>query len=424
MAYLFLLVYISAIFIRPHEWSGIGADTPIIKLSVILTFFAYLFTQKDKKLSPQFYYLSAVGIVVVLSTVFNGWPGGVFFMLMQYLPAVLLPFIVTSGILDTANKQKGIMLICIIATLFMVHNGYTQHHSWDGSGWAVGTYLVEKIRITYVGIFQDPNDIAMFFVMTIPFTVYFIFNSNFIIKILSIGALCALVYGVVLTNSRGGLLGLFALSGVFFVYKYGVRKAIFAAIGAVPVLIVVMSMFRKIEQGESANGRVEAWYAGMYEMFLHNPLLGVSKGAFTDYHTHTAHNSFILVIGELGFLGYLFWLAALVTSIVMVARPMLWYRKQSGKTKKKLPNKVKTEIMMNVALFFSFVGFLTTCFFLSRSYIILLFVFMGMAVATYYRTIKVLPELKIKDFNPYFKKIAMLTVGSIIFFFILVRVLL
>lgn len=423
MAYIFLMVYISAIFIRPHEWAAVGATTPIIKVSIILTFFMYLFTQKDKKLSPQFYYLSVVGVIVILSTVLNGWPGGAFHMLMQYLPAALLPFVVTSGLLDTINKQKGIMIICLVATMFMVHNGYTQHQSVDGYGWAAGTHLVEKIRITYVGIFNDPNDIAMFFVMSIPLAIFFINNSGFIFKVLGIAVVVALVYGVVLTNSRGGLLGVIGLMGFYFLYRYGFKKSILAGIASLPVLFFALSKFRTIEQGESANGRVDAWYVGMYELFLSNPIFGVGKGAFTDHHHHTAHNSFILVIGELGFLGYLFWFAALSLTIYMVLKPTLWYRGLSKEKKLELPNNIKQELQLNIAMAFSFAGFLITCFFLSRSYIILLFVFMGMAVATYYRTIKLLPELEIKDTKAYFKKSFKMAFSSIFFFLILVKIL-
>lgn len=424
MAYLLLLFYIAVIFIRPHEWDAVGAASPIIRVTVILTFFAYLFTQRDKKFAPQFLYVGLMGLIICLSSVFNGWAGGAFYNIIEFLPTTLLPLLVVSGIIDTSKKQKGVMIICLIATMFMVHNGYTQHQSTTGYGWAAGTHLVEEIRITYVGIFHDPNDIAMFLVMCVPFAVYFMAKSSFFMKMVYFLVLAALVYGVILTNSRGGLLGLMSLLGAYFLYRYGLKKSIFAGLVSLPVLLLVASKFRTIEQGESANGRVDAWFVGMHDMFLNNPILGVGKGAFTDYNSHTAHNSFVLVISELGYLGYLFWFAALSLSVVMLFNTVKWYKKLSVEEKIKLPENVKVEAELSLVLLFSFVGYLSTCFFLSRSYIILLFVFMGMAIASYYRTIKVIPELEIKDFSYYFKRDAKWAFLSIIAFFIIVRVLL
>jgi putative inorganic carbon (HCO3(-)) transporter len=424
MAYLFLLFYISVVFIRPHEWFAVQAESPIIRIAVMLTFVTYLITQENKKLPPQVWLICLMAIVIAISSALNGWAGGAIHYMMRFLPASLLPIIICGGLLTSIARQKGIMVICLIATMFIVHNGYEQFQSYDGSGWAAGTYLVEKTRITYVGIFGDPNDIAMFLVMTIPFAAYFVARSGFFLKVVFFTVLCLLVYGVTLTNSRGGLLGLFSLAGTFFVYRYGIKKAIFAGIVTVPLVVIIMSTFRAIEQGESANGRVDAWFIGMHELFLHNPIFGVGYNQFVEHHTHTAHNSFVLVIAELGIAGYFLWLSSLVLSILMVARTVKWYRDIPDEKKKEVSEQIKTEVDLSTVLTFSFVGYLTTCFFLSRSYVILLFIFMGMAIASYYRVIKLVPELEIVNFGPYLMKTFKLTIVSVIFFFIVVKLLL
>lgn len=422
MGYLFLLLYISVIFIRPHEWFSVGAVSPIIRIMIMLTFVTYLFS-RDKKLAPQYWLVVCMGISIGITDVFQGWAGGAIFHNMQFLPAAVLPMVVCGGLITSYKKQMGVMVVCLIACLFMVHNGYTQHLNPDGWGWAVGTRLVEDIRITYVGIFSDPNDIAMFFVMCIPFAAYFMSKSKFFFKMIFMGVLAALLYGVYLTNSRGGLLGVVIMAAAYFTYRYGIKKAIFFGGASLPVVMVIMSKFRTIEQGESADGRVESWYAGMYEFFLHYPVFGIGKSAFVDWHQLTAHNSFILVIAELGFVGYFLWLSILVISIMMVLRTVIWAKKLPELEYANLSNTVKTEISLSTVLVFSFIGYLVTCFFLSRSYIILLYVFMGMAIASYYRVIKDVPELEIKTFGPYYKRVFVWAIYSIIFFFILVKIL-
>ena len=73
MGYLFLLMYLSAILIRPHEWFSIGAVSPVIRITMILTFFAYLLTQDNKKMAPQYILVFLLSIPIAMSAISNGW---------------------------------------------------------------------------------------------------------------------------------------------------------------------------------------------------------------------------------------------------------------------------------------------------------------------------------------------------------------
>ena len=190
---------------------------------------------------------------------------------------------------------------------------------------------------------------------------------------------------------------------------------------ALPVVIFIMSKFRKIEQGESANGRVHAWYEG-FQMLKSGPLFGVGKGNFTDFNYHTAHNSYVLVMAELGTLGYFLWTIILGVSLLMLFKG--FKHLQSISDTSKLDLNVRNDLLLNQTLLFSFVGFMATAFFLSRSYTILFFVFCGLAIATYHRTIQHTPEVEIKSFGPYVIGILKIAVGSIFFLYIVTRILL
>jgi O-antigen ligase len=48
--------------------------------------------------------------------------------------------------------------------------------------------------------------------------------------------------------------------------------------------------------------RYDAWSAGL-DMWHHSPIFGVGPRAFVDHNYLTAHNSFVLSLGELGFVG-------------------------------------------------------------------------------------------------------------------------
>jgi putative inorganic carbon (HCO3(-)) transporter len=419
MAFTLLAFYIAAIFTRLHEVNSPDSDSHLIRNLIILTFAFYAFFQKDKVLSIQVKALFALCAVISLSSVFNGWTGGAIHLMVEFLPTAFLPLVVVSGLITSVNKQHTIMAICLIAALFMVHNGYTQHISPDNIGWT-GTKSVEGLRITYMGIFGDPNDLGMFLVMTLPFAFYFRSFGGFFVKHISSLIVIALLYGVYMTNSRGALLGILSLLSFHFYLEKGLKQTVITGVFIIPLVSIIMSKFRAIEQGASANGRVEAWYQG-FQMLKMGPLFGVGKGNFTEYNQHTAHNSFILVLAELGTLGYMAWSVILGTSLYTLYRITSYGKKHPDI--KSLSLTAQREIAIGKTLLFSMLGFMTTTFFLSRSYTILFFVFCGMAVASYTRASKVIPEITIDSSLYVTIQICKYSLLSIIFLYLVTKVL-
>jgi putative inorganic carbon (HCO3(-)) transporter len=419
MAFLLLVAYLAAIFIRPHEIGDPYSTSKIIRTLIILTFASYMLLQKDKFFAPQLKAVVGLAFVIALSSIFNGWAGGAIHLIIAFLPAALFPMMVCAGLITTQKRQVVVMVVCIVAAMFMVHNGHSQHLHPDGLGWT-GTRSVEGDRITYMGFFNDPNDLGMFLVMTLPFLFYFKSFGGKLTKIAALAGAGAVIYGVIMTNSRGSLLGLLTLFSLYFYLKYGLKKSILTAVVALPIVMVVMSTFRKIEQGESAQGRVDAWYQG-FHMFFSNPLLGVGKGNFTEYNSHTAHNSFVLVLGELGLAGYVLWFMVLGISVYSLYRVVNWYEKLPHKYL--LSEKVIKEVALNRALLFSFFGFITTCFFLSRSYSLLFFVFCGFAIASFNRASILIPQIAIENYSPLIKRLFKQAMISIVVLFVIVKVL-
>lgn len=418
--FLMLCCYLAAIFIRPHEIGNILSESKIIRTMIIITFISWVIFQKEKAFTIQIKVLFAFCGAIAISSVTNGWAGGAVSLLISFIPAAVLPMLMCSNIINTHKRQLVVMFICLIAAMLMIHNGYSQHLHPDGLGWA-GTKSVENGRITYMGIFNDPNDLGMFLVMTLPFAFYFKKHGGGLLKIVSIAMIVAIFYGVVLTNSRGSLLGLLTLASFYVFLKKGIKKTALIALVVTPFAVAIMSFFRTIEQGESAQGRVDAWYQG-FLMFFSNPFLGVGQGNFTEYNSHTAHNSYVLVLGELGFVGYTLWLVILSLCVVSLYRAVKWF--DNHEAKNELSAAIINEISINRALLFSFVGFMSTAFFLSRSYTILFFIFCGMAIACNQRTIKLIPELTVTSHRKLINKIIKLSVVSIVVLYVIVKILL
>ena len=100
---------------------------------------------------------------------------------------------------------------------------------------------------------------------------------------------------------------------------YGARKKLGTTASTALAAIFIFGMLaldftggRGISAADGAD-RLEAWANGL-EMFKSAPLFGIGFNAFTDLYEITAHNSFVLCLAELGLLGSTLWLALLVTT--------------------------------------------------------------------------------------------------------------
>jgi putative inorganic carbon (HCO3(-)) transporter len=405
-AFFFLFLYTAATLIRPHEMFQVSIEWIFIKGFAIVTFCLILMVQRPLKLSPQHWMLLALIPLIVMSGFLNG--SGMFGIeeAKQLFISAIIPLFLFSTCISSIKRQHVLMVVCLIAALLMVHNGHVQQTAYEGYGWALNTHSVGYIeqgerRITYLGFFNDPNDLGMFLVMCIPFTIYFYNKGNFPLKLIMLMILSALGYGIYLTGSRGSMLGAGGLLGVYILVVNAGPKLFIASVVLSPIAAtVVASLQSNIDS--SANGRLEAWYAGI-QMLMSNPIFGIGKGQFYDHHGLVAHNSYIHVAGELGVPGYSLWGGAVIFTVLTGYLFIKATKNDEVVTKEQLETDsaardFNNERLLNKTLFFSMIGFMITGFFISRMFTLLLFIFMGMAIASHIRMVKLKPEYK-EHFN-------------------------
>ncbi|WP_224245260.1 O-antigen ligase family protein [Hyalangium gracile] len=210
----------------------------------------------------------------------------------------------------------GAMVIASIVTSIGVIDWYRD-----------GVDLVEGFRSRWVGVYADPNHMAMNMALVVPLAVAFLARkeSGWVMRVACAVAAVLAVVAIVLSHSRGGFIGLAVAMGVWAIREKRRMQAI--VVGAVLALGLVMfapkSFWQRNEtvtsfqQDASAMGRVYAWQVAS-RMSLDKPLLGVGAGSFryawAQYappeatRAYVAHNIFLDVIGEMGFIGLLFFL--------------------------------------------------------------------------------------------------------------------
>ena len=235
-----------------------------------------------------------------------------------------------------------------------------------------GTDALPRIRA--LGFLNDPNDFAQFLVVGLALLGLFWKKRSPVQNLILLGPPASvLLYAVYLTFSRGAIFGLVTLIFMAFYRKGRHFLALFCAVAALLLMLVLQfGGGREISLGESsAGGRVEAWGAGI-GMLKTSPLFGVGFGQFTKYHELTAHNSFVLCFAELGLVGFFFFLAA----IVVVGLGLQKLTTFPAKTPE--DGAFLSGVM---AIRAAFTVFLTTSWFLSRTYSLTFYVLLALGAS-------------------------------------------
>jgi len=214
MAFLFLLAYLVAVLIRPHEWFVlINENATLIRDCLLGAMVFYLFARHKNLKNPQLLLLVALTFAVMASVAATGWFGGAVSYGQEFVETALIPFVLVSGLISTAGRQYLVFVIIIAASLLMVVNGHVQVTDESGLG-MFGNPVVRDgptSRISYLGQLSDPNDLGLFFAMVLPAVFLLKENVPRGFRPLLWTAVIALLYGIYLTNSRGTLLAIMAL---------------------------------------------------------------------------------------------------------------------------------------------------------------------------------------------------------------------
>lgn len=390
VAFVFMVLYLVLVLVRPHEYpQWADAQLPLLPVAMLAALVAWLASPHKRFDQPQYLLLALFVPVTSLSVVVNGWAGGALEQFTAFAPA-LVAFVLLANATTTQGRAVFVMVVFAASALLMAVHGVQQ--SASGLGWT-GMPLVEDGRIQYIGIFSDPNDLGMLFVICLPMAVYLGSRGGLLglRRLFWTAGAILLLYGIYLTNSRGSLLAVIAMTGAYLWQRRGPVTAIALAAGCLVVLRLMPSRLNQLDvQESSAAGRVDAWYEGM-QMFIGHPVLGVGTGRFTEYHELTAHNSMILVLAENGFIGFVLWFAFIGYCFWMMLRvlrhvPVLVDEGEAAVW--------RGDRAIALTLLMSLVGFSATAFFLSRSYVILLYLLAALVVAHFSNVRERFPDIE------------------------------
>jgi len=221
-------------------------------------------------------------------------------------------------IIDSQRRLEIFMWIYILANIYMAAEIIQNFFS--------GVYVAKSGLVRATGgnsAVDNMNGIAITMNTIIPFIFYLMVSYRKLWKKVAMALMLApAVLTLVLTGSRGGLLGFLTIMMIIWWRSrhkvlIGVLLVGFSLVGWFSMEESRRERYLTIldppeQQDQSAQGRMKAWVDGMY-LFAQKPITGVGAGAFAwarveEFGVYLMpHNMYVQILAELGLIGAVFY---------------------------------------------------------------------------------------------------------------------
>jgi O-antigen ligase len=366
----------------------------------------------------QTYLMLGLILAVFTSEIVHLWFGGVLFAVDVFFPSAIVYFLVSINVNNWQRLRVTVASIVVSAFILLGQSLWAYYH-YNGSGspfifpqplYSGEAFIGVVPRIRSLGALSDPNDFAQFLLVTVPL-LGLLWRSgrlgrNLIVVILS----ALLLFGIFLTHSRGGLVAFIILLLILLRRRVGhIASAVITSGTFMAALALNFTGSRGLSI-DAGIDRLAIWSDGL-ALFKHSPLFGVGFGQFTDTSAQTAHNSFLLCASELGIFGFFFWTGLLVVTWLQLSEFLKRRRPESEPADAPSLQMINPRerpigpVVLSAAAFqidllassaglgsldfyrwaqtlrLSFLAFVATGWFLSRTYVTTLYLVIGLAVA-------------------------------------------
>jgi probable O-glycosylation ligase (exosortase A-associated) len=335
-----VLVWCWTALIVPNNFVyGAMLNIPFNKISAVLTFLVWVLSREPKKLpkSLTLVLLAAFGVLGTVSEYTGIADGPVGMVEWEKFIKILVFSMAIAGLITTKERIDALLYAIFLSlgfhgilegAKFIASGG--QHHVWGPAGSILG----------------DNNHFALGMVALLPIAFYLYKQaSSRWLKLVFIGSSLLVMASIMGTFSRGGLIGIAGVA-VYALFKSGKRVRYVLVI--IPLLASAalfapdrwsnrMDTIATASQDDSFMGRVIAWKQSTL-IAMDHPIFGGGFHAVQNFEVwthyarsfdklnviptpppdpngpHAAHSIYFQVLGDLGFVGLLLFLAILVSS--------------------------------------------------------------------------------------------------------------
>lgn len=309
-------------FMNPHRFTyGFMYSFPVALLSGAATMAGALLLRRKAPLlrSPEMVLLLTMTVLFTLNTMVAMFPTA--WIEWEKVVKVLIMTFFTVVLIDTRPKLRMVLIVTVLSIGFV---------SCKGAIWGVLTGGQYRLWGPEGSALEDNNSMALALNVHIPMALFLAKTEQrprvrlafLVIALFSL-------FGVVLTYSRGGLLG---LAAVLVMLTYRARRSvglIFLMIVAFGTILVFiphtwydrMKTIETYEEDDSAMQRIETWKFA-WSLALQRPLTG---GGFEGFRANPSqgrnpHSIYFGMLGEQGFVVFFLFIALLASCYTGLAR--------------------------------------------------------------------------------------------------------
>jgi len=338
--YLGLLAFTAVLMLRPQDQIPGLRSLHLAELCAVTGIAAMILNRLARRrpvfrVTPETSGLVLFGIAILGTAPFSIWPGGVLQVFTESYLKIAVVFLLMMNTLTTPRRLDQItwlILLCCgyISALALLN-------------YVRGTNLVEHGRLAgpVSGIFGNPNDLALNMVTFLPAAIVVAMTPRYGVarRFAAAGVAAVMFATVVLTQSRGGMIGLAAALLALVLLGRNVRPG-FGAIAVAAVLVAMpfaptsfwdrmSSILDERQDRLQFTGSREARWIVMQEgldAFVDRPFTGVGAGQFKNYNPperrerwRETHNALIQVAAETGIFGLLAFSFLIVRAAIAAA---------------------------------------------------------------------------------------------------------
>lgn len=284
-----------------------------------------------KDLSGSTRYLNALIVYILISLPFVAWPGSVVKHGLDVFVKAVVFFYFTVQLIDTLPRLRSFVVVVIGCQVLRVLEPLFLHVTigyWGSFAHMGGGDVLERLAGAPNDII-NPNGLAFVILTALPFLYYLIGGlKNLLMKAAVVGLLAALLYALVLTGSRSGMVGLLVIVAAI-IFRSERRSAILVIAAIAGVLLVgvmtpdMRDRYLSLTNDDTRNaatthGRIEHMLDEV-EVASRRPLVGHGLGTSQEALANEAgryqpsHNLYLEVMIELGIIGFVVYFMFLVS---------------------------------------------------------------------------------------------------------------
>ena len=335
--------------------------------------------------------------VAMITVPISVWPAhSLLFLFNVFLKTVLLFLLVIYWCRSVQDVRRLLWVYCIASVAVVIPGVLSGHAGQE-------RYSLESLS-------YDPNDIALLQVMALPLIVYLYSTSARRLRVVLAGMALLCLYGVVLTQSRGGFLALIVVGSLILSRSSMSRSAKMSivALGIVVFGVLAGTAWKErirtmwdpqTEYDQTAGGRTEVWKASLVLLATHPWGVGIDNFVTAEGLSHggtgkwsASHNSFLGIAVELGVVGLVIFIRLLrgtmktlhqIKLSIHPRAPTVLVRRVASRRPLKGPQELDERghlFHIAEAVEITLWGFIVGGFFLSQAYSAMLYIMLALGL--------------------------------------------